>query len=137
MELPPTLLITIARFLCCCGDAIFLPVCSFLNRSKIRANFLKSHPWGSNFPEIYPLKIPVGQLQCKQKNAILQAPGQIFMKVPHPVSPLFVPTQSSSTLKGGSYELKGGSDPKKKSGKDRFEWHIVTFCQLCRLKHHS
>ena len=66
-ESPSTLLITRARLLCCFSDAIFLPVCNFLNGSKIRAYFLKSHPRASNFPEIPPLQIPVGQLQCKQK----------------------------------------------------------------------
>lgn len=70
------------------------------------------------FKKIHPLKIPVGQLHCKQKNAILQAPGKIFMKVPYPVSTLFTQTQFSSTLKGGSYELKGDSAPEKKPRKE-------------------
>lgn len=101
----------------CCYDTILLPVCKVFNGSKIRTYFLKSHPPGPSFPEICPLKIPIGRLQCKQKNAFLQAPGKIFMKVPHLVSPLFVPTQHSSTLQGGSCELKGSSGPKRKAQK--------------------
>ena len=116
-ELPQPLLSTHARLLCCCSDTISLPVYSFLNGSKIRDYFLKSHPPGSSFAEIHPLKIPVRQLECKQKNTTLQAPGKIFIELPHPVSPLFVPTQSSSTLQGGSYELRKGLGSKKKSRK--------------------
>ena len=82
-----------------------------------RSDFLKSHPPRSNFAEIPPLKIPIGQLQHRQENATLQPPGKIFKKVPHLVSPLFVPTQSSSTLQEGSYELRKGSGSKKKTQK--------------------
>lgn len=50
------------------------------------------------------------------------------MKVPHPVSPLFVPTQSSSTLKGGSYELKGGSGLKKIKCLEKMDLNGTLLC---------
>lgn len=103
-----------ARLLCCWSGTICLPTYSFFNGSETRDCFLKSHPPGSNFAERHPLKIQVGQLQHRQKNATLQAPGRIFIKIHYPAGPLFVPTQSTSTLKGGSCELREDSGSKKK-----------------------
>lgn len=129
--LPP--LIVHARLICCCSDTIFLTVCSFLNGSKVITYFLKCPPPGSNFLKIHPFKIPVGQLQHKQKKChSVGSRENIYEGAPFSQSALCPHTILLHPW--GRILWK----PLRESLERRqCEWHIVTFNRVFRLKDHS